>query len=491
MPDGDRTPVLVGAGTAHQREADPSRAAEPLALMITALERAAEDAGARALLARADSIRAPRGFWDYGDPCRLIAERFAAGGARTEVAEIGVLQTTLIGGAAADIAHGRADVVLITGGEARYRALRAQLAGVEAPLTVQAGVVPDRILRPAAEIVSAPELAQGLALPVMQYAMIDNALRHADGVSLAAHRDEIATLWARMSRVAEGNPDAWTRAALDPATIRDPGAGNRMLAFPYTKLHTSQWNVDQAAGLILCSRATARALGVPRARWVFPLAVADANHMLPLSARRVLHQSPGFACAGERAGARAGLQLPAVRHLELYSCFPAAVRIQQRALGLPPDRPVTVTGGMAFAGGPLNNFVLQALARLAAILRRDPGATGLLTAVSGMLTKQGVSLWSTEPPPHGFCFDDVSAEAARRTEAVEVVGAADGAATVATYTVLYGDAGPERAIVLCDLPDRRRALATVEDPASAQALTQEEGCGRGIRLLGDGRAAFA
>jgi hypothetical protein len=42
-----RTPVLVGVGAVSQREEDPSRAREPLALMIAALARAAADAGCR------------------------------------------------------------------------------------------------------------------------------------------------------------------------------------------------------------------------------------------------------------------------------------------------------------------------------------------------------------------------------------------------------------------------------------------------------------
>ena len=108
-----RTPVLVGAGVVQQREDDFDKALEPVELMIAALERAAEDAGTRALLARADSIRAPRGMWDYADPCRIVAERLGATSARTEVAEVGVLQTTLFGRAARDIASGRADVVLL------------------------------------------------------------------------------------------------------------------------------------------------------------------------------------------------------------------------------------------------------------------------------------------------------------------------------------------------------------------------------------------
>src|SRR5664279_1039837 len=90
-----RTPVLVGVGAVQQRLDDPRAALEPIELMIAALERAAADAGSRALLAQASSVRVPRGFWDYADPGRIIAERFGAATARTQVAEIGVLQTTL------------------------------------------------------------------------------------------------------------------------------------------------------------------------------------------------------------------------------------------------------------------------------------------------------------------------------------------------------------------------------------------------------------
>jgi acetyl-CoA C-acetyltransferase len=143
-----RTPVLVGVSAVTQREADPARAAEPLELMARALERAAQDAGSRELLSRADAVLLPRGFWDYPDPGRWLAQRFGAAAARTTVAEVGVLQTTLFGAAGAAIASGRADVVLVAGGEAKYRQARAARLGVEAPLTRQADAAPDEVLRP-------------------------------------------------------------------------------------------------------------------------------------------------------------------------------------------------------------------------------------------------------------------------------------------------------------------------------------------------------
>ena len=480
----DRTPVLVGVGAISERCEDPRAAREPLELLVAALERAAEDAGSRALLARADRIAAPRGFWDYPDPCRVAAERFGATAAKTEVAEIGVLQTTLMGRAAAAIAAGEADVVLVAGAEARHRAQRARFAGVEATMTKLPPTPADTVLRPHAPVLSAAELRAGLMMPVMQYAMIENALRAAEGLSIEKHRAEIAALWAGFAAVAKDNPDAWLRDGPDAAALLDP-ARNPMQAFPYGKLHISQWNVDQAAGLVFCSAATARSLGIAREKWVFPLAVADANHMSPFTERAALGRCAGFAHSGGRALERAGLALADVAHRELYSCFPVAVRMQIRELGIADDRPHTVCGGMAFAGGPLNHFTFHALVRLAEILRADRGSAGYLSAVSGILTKQGASVWSSEPGAQPFAFDDVTEATARDTASVPLVEGGQGDATVATYTVLYDKGAPHRTVLVCDLADGRRTIAQTNDPALAALGTREELCGRAVRITGN------
>ena len=132
--------------------------------------------------------------------------------------------------------------------------------------------------------------------------------------------------------------------------------------------------------------------------------------MLDLSTRAQLHRSPGIEIAGARALELAGRSIGDVKHVDLYSCFPAAVQQFARELGLGLDRPLTVTGGMRFAGGPLNNYALQSVARMAEVLRADPGSTGIVTAVSGFLTKQGVGLWSTDAPAQRFGFADVTPE---------------------------------------------------------------------------------
>ena len=473
MSATDRTPVLVGVGSVVQREPDPAAALEPTALMARALEAAAEDAGGRHWLERAEALAIPRGFWDYSDPGRLVAEAIGAKRARTQFAQVGVLQTTLFARACNAIAAGDREVVLVAGGEAKWRAAQAARAGAEAPVTTQTDAEPDEVWSPAAEIIHPAELAAHLGMPVRQYAVIENALRAHEGRSLAAHRDEVAALWSDMSRVAESNPDAWTPTYLPPEAIRDAGGSNRMLAFPYTKLHNSQWNVDQAAGLIFTSVSRAREAGVPESQWIYPRAIAESNFMLPLAERAELHRSPGFAVAGEAALGAAGLDVHDLDQIELYSCFPAAVRVQQRELGVPRDRPVTVTGGMAFAGGPLNSFVLQSAVRMAQRLRGGEGRHGLLTAVSGMLTKQGVSVWSREAG-NDYRALDVSAETEARTPRRDVDSSYQGPAEVVGHTVLFEGAEPTHTLVIADTPSGGRAVGFEEGRALADRAIREE-----------------
>jgi acetyl-CoA C-acetyltransferase len=264
-----------------------------------------------------------------------------------------------------------------------------------------------------------------------------------------------------------------------------------MIAFPYAKAHVSQWNVDQAAGLILCSLAAARRAGVPDDRFIFPLAVAESNHMVPLTERRDLAASAGFRVAAERALAAARLSIDEVDLLEIYSCFPAAVRVQHRELGIAAGRPLTVTGGMSFAGGPLNNFVLQAVVRVVERMRAGGGTTALVTAVSGMLTKQGVSLWGKRPPSGGLRCDDVSTEVARLVERVPIESAFTGRARIASYTVLH-EGGSRRAILVCDTPAGARAIAGADVAADA-SIEDVELIGREVEIPspGEARLSFA
>ena len=267
----NKTPVLVGIGVVTQREEDPRRALDPLAMMIEATRLAGADAGTPGLLGALDRILVPRGRWSYGDPARAIARAVGAASAETVLSTVGVLQQTLLGNACSAIAAGEIDVAVVAGGDAGYRILRSRITGQEAP-SPDPGGTPDVLLAPKEDLRHEAEIRAGLRMPVGLYAMMESAFRARRGLSVDAHQDQIAALYSRFSAIAADNPAAWTRKHFPPDSIRAASERNPMQAFPYTKLHCSSWNVDQAGALLFCSADTAEAMGVPRDRWVFPWA---------------------------------------------------------------------------------------------------------------------------------------------------------------------------------------------------------------------------
>jgi acetyl-CoA C-acetyltransferase len=484
-----RTPVLVGAGVAHQRTDDPSESVEAVALMTTAVERAGADADAAGLLAQAQAVYVPRGTWRYRDPGRLIAERIGAT-ARTVIAELGVLQSTPFTRACRAIAAGDLDVAIVVGGEAKFRDLRGHITGsVPVDTTQGDDVQPSESIKPADEIIPAPERAAGFMSAPLMYSALETALRMAQGETVGENARATAELWAAFSRTAAANPDAWRRDPVTPEFLEHPSAKNPMLAAPYTKWHCSQWNVDQAAAFILCSTEAADRAGVPQDRRVYPLAMVESNHMLAVSKRSELHRAPAVRIGAERIADLTGFDVATTDVIDLYSCFPVAVRIQARELGLPVDdpdgRPLSVGGGMTFGGGPLNNATLQALGRMVPMLRAAPGSTGLLTFISGLITKHGISVWSTTPPEPGFAFADTSAAVEAATPALEVVGDHRGAATIDAYTVAHEGGEPRYATIVATTPDRTRVVARNDDPDLAADMTIEEWCGRDVTVDGN------
>ena len=478
-----RTPVLVGAAAITQRSSDPSTASDAVELMVAALRAAADDAGGpdpHRLIKQAEIIMAPGGSWPSADPGRVVAEQLGIT-PKTLLAELGVLQQTLFTKACEAIVAGDASVVLVCGGEARARAASAAKAGVTIAPEPAAPGPADIILAPAREVVSQLEIHRKLYVAARQYAMIETALRAAAGQTIAEHAKEVAQLWDGFADIARKRPEAWKQNA---TPLGDGGAtpANPWYSWPYTKQHCSYWTVDQAAGHILCSVEAAEAAGIPSDRWVFPLAAAESNAMVMLSERVEPNRSPAIAATGKALTELTGIAPADVDFLDIYSCFPAAVRVQAAELGIRADRPWTVTGGMPFGGGPLNNYVLQSTARMVDVLRENPGATGLVTSISGFITKQGMGLWSTTPPTTLFRNADVTDEALATTAKAPVDGDYAGPAKVVGYTVTYEGTEPKTGVAIAAAPSGVHTIVTSEDPKVLADMTTSEWVGRSIEI---------
>ena len=111
---------------------------------------------------------------------------------------------------------------------------------------------------------------------------------------------------------------------------------------------------------------------MPRDRWVFPLAGTQAHDTYAVSHRPDLASSGAIRLAARELFALAGRGVDDVAHVDLYSCFPSAVQIAADEIGLGLDRPLTVTGGLSFAGGPWNNYVTHSIATMAACCAPTP-----------------------------------------------------------------------------------------------------------------------
>ena len=286
---------------------------------------------------------------------------------------------------------------------------------------------------------------------------------------------------ARMTEVAARSPHAWFPVERSAEEIATASADNRMVAFPYTKLMTSIMDVDMAAALLLASAEKADALGVPEERRVYLRGWGYAEDPVHVAGHPDLWRSPALAAASSSALAGAGVGIDEVAHLDLYSCFASSVCFALDGLGLAEDdgRGVTQTGGLPYHGGPGSNYVTHSLVAMAETLRRDPGSYGMVSGVGMHMQKHAYGVWSTAPgsfveaPPY-----------AAAAEPLGIVGSPEGAATVATYSVLHGhDGGPERALLVCDVPEGGRSYGLLEGgvPALLEAEA-EELVGRAVTL---------
>jgi acetyl-CoA C-acetyltransferase len=185
--------------------------------------------------------------------------------------------------------------------------------------------------------------------------------------------------------------------------------------------------------------------------------------------------------AGGRCLELAGLSPADLNHREVYSCFPSAVQVAAQEIGLDPNSVLSVTGGNTFGGGPMNNVVMHSIARMAEVLRDEPGSKGLVTANGGFLTKHSFGVYSTEPPESPFSYANPQAEidALPKRQAVLDVS---GDVSIEAYTVMYEGDQPAVGYAACLLPDGRRTWGRVIDREATLEMTEEEFCGRRGRL---------
>jgi acetyl-CoA C-acetyltransferase len=503
----DRTPVVIGVGEASETLGAPGyQGLSPADLAARAAAAACDDAASVAALApHIDTIASIRQFEiSHGAAVapfgcsnnfpRSVAKRIGAD-PRRAILEItgGQGPQHLINEACETIARGESDLFLAVGSEAisTMRDLQAREVPTDWSETVE-GSLEDRGYG-LDGLLTAHFAQHGMGAPMLYYALFEHARRARLGLSKADYQIAMGRLFEPFTRVAAGNRHAMAPTVRTAEELSTPTPRNRMVADPYTRFLVSRDQANQGAAVIVASVAMARRLGVPESKWVYLKGYADAKERTNID-RQDLSKGPASVLAIRRALDAAAVAPSDLTRIDLYSCFPIAVFNICDGIGFSPDDPrgLTVTGGLPFFGGAGNNYSMHAIAEMVQALRAErPGATGLVAANGGFLSKYSVGVYTTAPTPFVACDSKPLQAEVDAWPAVPSVERAEGAAVVETYTVDYGRPDAPRGIVVGRLAaDGARFVAVTPrgDQATVAEMIDGDPIGRAIAVRPGERA---
>jgi acetyl-CoA C-acetyltransferase len=479
MRSDDNIPVIVGVGEYLDRPIDVSKSLEPVDLMCRALQAADADAGG-GILAQAETVELVAIVsWRYSDPVTLLCERLGIQPARKTNASMGgETPIRLIHEAAVRIARGEQRVAAIVGGEAthaRNAAKRMKQALPWTPMVSREQAFQFPFSRLA---LSSVARRLGITEPAQIYPFYEVAAQAAWGQTPAAANRDSAALWAKFAAVAATNELAWIRNSPDAEKIGTPTADNRLINWPYPKFMVANPSVNLAAGVLVTSLAVAKAAGVPQRKIIHIWGGAAASEPEDFLCRDSYAHSTAQEATLDGAVALVDGDVRRFDFLELYSCFPVVPKMAMRTLKRNGDECVpTVTGGLTFFGGPLNNYMSHAVAAMARSLRQSPGAVGLLYGQGGYVNKHHTLVVSTAAPTADIKLEySVQKDADRRRGPVPPLNETyQGPAVVETYTVLYGrDGSALQGIVITRNPQGERVMARVpESDQETLAILQD------------------
>ena len=434
--------MIVGAGQITDRPAAGAVYRDrptPLSLMAQSSELALLDSGSERLRAAITDIAAVRSFtWHPDDPARLLADAL---GCSPEVRTT----TTTVGGnipqqllhlSAARIVNGEDCVVLVAGSEAMHAASIARKEGIR-PEWRDEKSESATLLADEDVPLTALEYAAGLTQPTDCYPHFENARRIAQGWTRAEHLDRVGRIWSRFAEVAATNPYAWLRDGASSASITTVTDRNRLVAAPYTKTMVANLPVDMGAAYIIMSAGRAQQLGISADRFVFPHVGADASDHWFMSDRERLDDSPAMRLLWESIRST-GVSADDLDAFDIYSCFPTVVQTAADILGIDPltdERPLTLTGGLTFGGGPGNNYTTHGICQMVEKVR-GTSRRGLTTGLGWFSTKHSWGVMGGAPAAEPFRHFERQADvdAMPRCETV----ALDGDVTVESFTVVAG-----------------------------------------------------
>lgn len=481
MIDASLIPVIVGIGEYIDRPKDPRDALEPLSLWQQALHEANRDSGTN-LLYKLDSIALVGSVtWRYHDPITLLCKSLQITPLQQHNASMGgETPVRLVHEAARAISRGEITTAAVVGGEAMNAVNKARKNKIRLNWTPPADK--NHTVKLEGSRITTTKLSRtlGISSPTQMYPLYETAHGAHRGLSPAQASQESSRLWQQYSEVASDNQYAWLKEPKSTAQIETVTPDNRMICWPYRKLMVANPSVNQAAAIIVTSLENAQNSGVDDDKIIHIWGGGAAAEPDDFLERDNFHSSSAQAACLDKAVELIGGDGATFNHLELYSCFPIVPKMALQHLGLHAQSVCpTVTGGLTFFGGPLNNYMTHAVCAMVRQLRGKPDDKGLLYGQGGFVSKHHSLVLSHQPPTTPL-EDDFSVQTqadSLRGPIPDYLDDYQGLATIETYTVLYSrDGGAYQGVVVLMTPAGERTLARVRptDTESLALLTDDE-----------------
>lgn len=466
--------VVAGWGQVTQPKELSGPASDPMGLMAEAAVRCAQTAGTPSMLKDLDGIMVVKIVSrHYASPAEQLAEKISASPRLTYVSPIGGNSPQmLVNMAAGKIARGELDAVLIAGAETYVQRDKNDKKIKNALFKgVPEGYQGDDLIGS-----TSFENRHGIEHPLNGFPLFETALWAQSGLDLASYLKKIGAMWEKFSITASENPYAWSRSPKNAQEIVTPGKNNRMVCFPYTKFMNSFVTVDQGAAVILMSEEKAGKYKKKNRQPVYFSGGGFAQDRQRFMVEKSdFTLSPPLKDAVDKALTRSKIKLSEIECFDLYSCFPCAVSIAKKMIGIKDDdpRPLTLTGGLGFFGGPGNNYSLHSIATLAEQIAAGRRTNGLITALGWFMHKHAAGVYSSEPLNGDFQNFDLEDQKNPFSGAppVKIQTQASGKGKIETYTVLYDrNNEPQRAVIYGRNTADDRFIAVIDDKPDIQAL---------------------
>ncbi|MHA2035614.1 MAG: hypothetical protein ACW972_02845 [Promethearchaeota archaeon] len=495
MKNGKSWPIIVGAAQYTQPK-DVQNPLDPLKLITKVSKLAIEDTKIPNVNEFIDSVYVVFfASWSYEDAPGELSKMLGIKPSKKNLSlSSGNTSLRLLNQAAVSLTEGNSKAVLITGGETFYTTNLARKGKIVLNWPDQK----KSIYPKAGSMKSLNKFEQkySLHIPSISYAMFETALRKASTRSLEEHQLKIGSLFEKFSKIASNNPYAWLKEPFNAQEIITPTLKNRKINHPYTKFMCSNPFVDQSGAILLTTQEYAEELNIEPSKWIYLMGGGNLQNIFNITQRPSLIKSPAAKNGARLSLAQAGLKLADIDLFDFYSCFPSMVQIIRNALNIEEEdpRPLTITGGMPFFGGPWNNYSLHPVITAVDLIRKNPSLKIMQVANGGWNTKLSTTIYGKTPPTKPWSTEEFSKmqEEIEKEALPKPVKKANGILTIEAYTITYNRNGtPELGIVVGLLEDGSRTLAIIkEDSKILENLGNQELIGKEYRVSHDYETGF-